>query len=149
MGTQSESDIGTHTRDSIIPAEAGIQEPQDLACPKDVDSRIRGNDNPRVAARPPHRLALLLEHRADPTIRFPPGTYAGNWLDVSASQTEAENNVRVKDAYPHLRFPSVSEEELAEKHNLIPVGGMTPLEVAEKIGAEAAATSLRRHLKKE
>ena len=33
------------SRDSVIPAQAGIQEPRGVTYPKKMDSRFRGNDN--------------------------------------------------------------------------------------------------------
>ncbi len=47
--------------DPVMPAKAGIQEPRDWAQPENLDSRLRGNDNPGVTTlldAPPSRPDL-------------------------------------------------------------------------------------------
>ncbi len=78
-----------------------------------------------------HNVTLLLDHGADPNTKFHDETYAGNWLDVAGVQFK--------------RPGTVSDEDLTEKHNLVNLGGMTPLDAAKRIGADKAAMALRNH----
>lgn len=79
-------------------------------------------------------VTLLLKHGANLDATCSLDTYAGNWLDVARVQSKTNFSMS-PETIPH--------HELVTTYNLTPVGGMTSLEVAGAIGANAAATALR------
>ncbi len=96
-----------------------------------------------VIGNAPKNIALLIVHGADPTATFPAYASVGTSWNVSA--------IGASDMRRQL-FPGYSglgpRNEAEARARLFPIGGMTPLQVAEKIGAKQAAAELREHLAK-